>query len=106
LARGEAPTSNLIAARQAAPGIGLAAVECARGRLHHLVQLDRQGLVEQFAILAPTEWNFHPRGALSRALQHRALRDDDADRARVARLVAAFDPCVAFGVTIAEAADA
>uniref|UniRef100_Q07S92 Coenzyme F420-reducing hydrogenase alpha subunit-like protein n=1 Tax=Rhodopseudomonas palustris (strain BisA53) TaxID=316055 RepID=Q07S92_RHOP5 len=106
LLRGEAMPIDPISSRQIAPGIGLAAVECARGRLHHLVALDRQGLVSQFAILAPTEWNFHPRGPLFRALQNLALRDDDADRARVARLVAAFDPCVAFSVTIAEAADA
>jgi coenzyme F420-reducing hydrogenase alpha subunit len=106
LLRGEAATSDLMGARQLAPGIGLAAVECARGRLHHLVALDRRGLVTQFSILAPTEWNFHPRGALFRALQNIALRADDADRARVERLVAAFDPCVAFSVSIAEAADA
>jgi hypothetical protein len=105
LLRGEA-TTNLISAQQLAPGLGLAAVECARGRLHHLVRLDQQGLVSQFAILAPTEWNFHPRGPLSRALQDLALSIDESDRTRVERLVAAFDPCVAFGVSIAEAADA
>lgn len=106
LLHGEPAPSDLMSSRQIAPGIGLAAVECARGRLHHLVALDRQGLVTQFAILAPTEWNFHPRGPLARALQHLVLRADDADRTRVTRLVAAFDPCVAFSVTIAEAADA
>jgi hypothetical protein len=106
LLRSEAAPSDLMNSRQIAPGTGLAAVECARGRLHHLVALDRLGLVEHFSILAPTEWNFHPRGPLFRALQNLALRDNDADRARVERLVAAFDPCVAFSVTIAEAADA
>jgi hypothetical protein len=106
LVHGEPAPSDLISSRQLSPGIGLAAVECARGRLGHLVALDRQGLVSQFAMLAPTEWNFHPRGALFRALQDLALRNDDDDRARVERLVAAFDPCVAFSITIAEAADA
>jgi hypothetical protein len=106
LLRGEAAPADLISAQQLAPGVGLAAVECARGRLHHLVKLDQQGLVSHFAILAPTEWNFHPRGPLSRALQNLALRADVSDRTRVERLVAAFDPCVAFGVSIAEAADA
>ena len=43
LARGEAVPSDLIAARQIAPGVALAAVECARGRLHHLVALDSAG---------------------------------------------------------------
>jgi len=106
LLRGEAVPNDPISSRQLSPGVALAAVECARGRLHHLVALDRRGMVEQFSILAPTEWNFHPRGPLARALQDHALRDADADRARVARLVAAFDPCVAFSVTIAESADA
>lgn len=84
-------------------GLGLAAVECARGRLHHLVALDADGRVARLEILAPTEWNFHPQGPLARALHGAALDADDAARGHVERLVAAFDPCVAYRVRIAEA---
>jgi uptake hydrogenase large subunit len=99
-------TADVVQSTSLGGGVGLAAVECARGRLHHLIALDAQGLVGQFEILAPTEWNFHPRGPLARALQGRPLHDSSDDRRRVERLVAAFDPCVAFAVTLAEAADA
>lgn len=99
-------TADIIRGHRLGDGIGLAAVECARGRLYHLLALDAQRRVARFHILAPTEWNFHPRGALARALTGAALSGDPADRARVEQMVAAFDPCVAFGVSIAEAADA
>jgi len=87
-------------------GIGLAAVECARGRLYHLMALDAEGAIRQFEILAPTEWNFHPEGPLARALVGTKLQASEADRRRVERLVAAFDPCVGFDVRFREAADA
>ncbi|WP_137042935.1 hydrogenase [Pseudolabrys sp. FHR47] len=86
--------------------LGLAAVECARGRLHHLVALDAAGRVDRLEILAPTEWNFHAEGPLARALRGAALDAGDAARGRVERLVAAFDPCVAYRVRIAEAGHA
>jgi uptake hydrogenase large subunit len=97
---------EIIAGRRLGDGIGLVAIECARGRLYQLVILDRHERVSRFEILAPTEWNFHPRGALVRALTGIALSNQARDVGRVKRLVAAFDPCVAFGVSIAEAADA
>lgn len=86
--------------------LGLSAVECARGRLHHLVALDADGRVDRLEILAPTEWNFHAEGPLARALRSALLDVNDAARGRVERLVAAFDPCVAYRVRIAEAGHA
>jgi hypothetical protein len=86
--------------------LGLAAVECARGRLHHLVALDAAGRVDRFEILAPTEWNFHPDGPLTRALRGATLGADGAARGPIERLVAAFDPCVAHRVHLAEAGHA
>jgi hypothetical protein len=41
-------------------------------------------------VLAPTEWNFHPQGALALALAARAPQDVGAAQT----LAAAFDPCV------------
>jgi len=50
---------------------------------------------EAYRVLAPTEWNFHPRGVLAQALS--ALRGPQAaDNART--LAVAFDPCVEFTV--------
>ncbi|MGO3934541.1 hydrogenase [Rhodopseudomonas pseudopalustris] len=103
--RGELP-SDLVTAAPLAANDAIAAVEGARGRLHHLVALDPHGRVSQLEMLAPTEWNFHPQGALCRALSALQLRADGADQQRVERLVAAFDPCVAFCVKLTEATDA
>jgi hypothetical protein len=69
-----------------APGESIAWTEMARGLLVHWVRLEG-GRVSQCRVLAPTDWNFHPRGALAQALPH--LGDDDA-----LLLSAAFDPCV------------
>ena len=65
--------------------------EMARGLLCHWVKLDDQGRVADYRVLAPTEWNFHPQGALALALA--ALSPDDVPAARC--LTAAFDACVA-----------
>ena len=78
-------------------GEGLAAVETARGTLLHRVRLvDQQ--VADYQIVAPTEWNFHPRGALATGLVG-LVADDDTQLLGAARLaVHALDPCVAFRV--------
>ena len=44
----------------------IAAVETARGPLLHFARV-RDGRIEDYHVLAPTEWNFHPRGLLARA---------------------------------------
>ncbi|MBB1092165.1 nickel-dependent hydrogenase large subunit [Rhodopseudomonas palustris] len=106
LRNGHSDVADIMQATRLGDGLGLAAVECARGRLHHLIALDSNGLIRQFDILAPTEWNFHPQGPLARSLTGQALRATDDDRCRVERLVAAFDPCVGFDVHLREAADA
>ncbi|MDP2325218.1 MAG: nickel-dependent hydrogenase large subunit, partial [Gammaproteobacteria bacterium] len=65
--------------------------EMARGLLLHWVQLDGDGAVQDYRVLAPTEWNFHPDGALARAVA--ALTPSDSEAAHL--LAAAYDPCVA-----------
>ncbi len=72
----------------------LAWCEMARGLLLHWVQLDANGAVQDYRVLAPTEWNFHPDGNLSRAVA--TLPRADTLSAQV--LAAAFDPCVVFTV--------
>ncbi len=75
-------------------GQAVAWVEMARGLLLHWAQLDAAGGVQDYRVLAPTEWNFHPHGALAGALA--ALPVGDVQAART--LAAAFDPCVACSV--------
>jgi hypothetical protein len=48
---------------------------------------------QSYRVLAPTEWNFHPDGALARALREGRL---DAERTRLAAV--ALDPCIGFDV--------
>jgi hypothetical protein len=104
--QGDADAAAVVQSLRLGDGIGLAAVECARGRLYHLIALDAEGAIRQFEVLAPTEWNFHPQGPLARALIGTKLQASEADRCRVERLVAAFDPCVGFDVRFREVADA
>ena len=76
-----------------APGSGRALVETARGLLMHEIVLDGDSVADYF-IVAPTEWNFHPRGPLPRWLLGRDASDREALGSLVARCVAALDPCV------------
>jgi Nickel-dependent hydrogenase len=71
-------------------GQALAWCEMARGLLLHWVRLDVAGAVQDYRVLAPTEWNFHPEGALAQAVA--ALPCDAVSTART--LAAAYDPCV------------
>ncbi|MDD3763810.1 MAG: hypothetical protein PHP86_11020 [Nevskiales bacterium] len=71
----------------------LARVATARGPLLHAVTLDGDGVAD-YQIVAPTEWNFHPRGALVAALQGLDCADAAALRRHAAAWVLALDPCV------------
>lgn len=101
---GGAGEAGIVAAYPLGPGRGAAAVECARGRLHHAVELDSSGQIARFEFLAPTEWNFHPRGPLTQALVGIRLsdRDPERDRPAVEAMVGAFDPCVGVRVAFAQ----
>ena len=85
---------------------GLAGVETARGLLLHTVRLEA-GLVADYRILAPTEWNFHPQGPLKQGL--RCLRpgpqpEPERDLEARARLIAqSLDPCVALSLDLTHA---
>ncbi|MGQ0682326.1 nickel-dependent hydrogenase large subunit [Bradyrhizobium sp.] len=85
---------------------GAAAVECARGRLYHLVELDGEDQISRFEFLAPTEWNFHARGPLVQGLQGSVLSGGRQGQEAVRAMVGSFDPCVAFSLTFREAAHA
>jgi hypothetical protein len=81
---------------------GLGAVQTARGLLLHRVRLAK-GRVAHYQIVAPTEWNFHPDGALVRGLR-RMVTDDRATLEQATRLaVQALDPCVGFRIEVGDA---
>lgn len=94
-------------ARCASPAVreGFAAVETARGELYHWARLTHDDKIADYAIVAPTEWNFHPAGPFVATLLGARLPRGDA-QATIARLAALFDPCVAFRVEVTEAAHA
>lgn len=84
------------------PGVGVAAVETARGTLLHQVTLagDR---VAHYRIVAPTEWNFHPQGAFVRGLLGCPAKTEIEARGAAGLLAHALDPCVAYEVRVAHA---
>lgn len=91
-----------------APGEAIAWSEMARGLLIHWVRLDSveandsasDPRVAACRVIAPTEWNFHPHGAVAQVL---ATLPPTVRPCRVHLLAAAFDPCVALEVERADA---
>lgn len=99
--------SLAIGAMALGAGRALAWSEMARGLLMHLVQLvpggkDGVASIADYRIVAPTEWNFHPRGVVAAALAAMSSPRSTAGRRvvsrRVAILAAAFDPCVNYRI--------
>jgi len=76
-------------------GYGLAQVEAARGRLIHWVKLS-DNTVEDFRILAPTEWNFHPQGVAVEGLKNIPADSNDVYKAQAELWLNAIDPCVSY----------
>jgi Ni,Fe-hydrogenase I large subunit len=66
----------------------------ARGLLVHAARLEG-GRIADYAIVAPTEWNFHPQGALHRELEGRPVRNAGEARRALSFAAATLDPCVA-----------
>lgn len=78
------------------PGIGQS--HAARGELVHRIILDGD-VIHSYQILAPTEWNFHPQGVVSKALSE--LKGDREQLEKQARLlINAIDPCVGYELHI------
>jgi len=87
---------------------GLGWVETARGVLVHLIDLEGIGADERsggeriahYRILAPTEWNFHPRGAVTAGLLGVHAPSVGELRQRADWLVQSLDPCVEYVLRI------
>jgi coenzyme F420-reducing hydrogenase alpha subunit len=105
VAGGEAP-DGLLATRNTGPRKGFSAVDSARGRLYHALRLDGAGRIADYRIVAPTEWNFHPDGPFVQLLLGAHIGNGAPARRRLGRLAFVFDPCIAVGVEIREAAHA
>jgi len=82
---------------------GLGWVETARGVLVHLIDLQGAAGDERIAryrILAPTEWNFHPQGAVAAGLLGAHAGRAAEFRQRAHWLVQSLDPCVDYTLRV------
>ncbi|HEX6018206.1 MAG TPA: nickel-dependent hydrogenase large subunit [Burkholderiaceae bacterium] len=85
---------------QALPaGGGIGWVENARGLLAHCVRMSGER-ASAYALITPTDWNFHPAGALDQALAGAAVADAQAARRLAARVADSLDPCVTYRVEV------
>src|SRR5487761_2247329 len=100
---GDADVSASLSGGSVGPELGFGVVECARGRLYHLARVDANGFVNSYAIVAPTEWNFHPSGPFIEALHHVRFATDAPMTTAIARMAATFDPCTALKINLREA---
>jgi coenzyme F420-reducing hydrogenase alpha subunit len=98
--RDEAGQSGEIRSWTLEDDVGMAGVETSRGLLLHVVRL-HDGRVADYRIVAPTEWNFHPRGPLAEALA--GLPAGPGLEARARLVSQSLDPCVAYGVELSDA---
>lgn len=76
---------------------GLARVETARGVLIHRARMEG-GAIADYAVVAPTEWNFHPQGAFAREAGRIVGKDDAAVKRLAQGLALSLDPCVEYEV--------
>ena len=81
---------------------GMAVVRTARGLLMHHVRM-AAGQVADYAIVAPTEWNFHPDGAFAQDMCGVAETDEESLKQLAQIEALSLDPCVAYEVEIRHA---
>lgn len=94
--------SRLLDASAITAGLGLARVETARGMLLHRTELDGERVVSHL-IIAPTEWNFHPRGAFVREISGCSASTRLAAQRAAGRLALSLDPCVPCALRLVDA---
>ncbi len=98
------PPQGWIVAAPLGDRTGYAAVETPRGRLYYRLTVNEAGEVSDARVLAPTEWNFAAHGPFARSLT--GLLCGDNPRTEITSRAAAFDPCVAFRVSVEDTIDA
>lgn len=77
----------------------LVCLEAARGRLFHQMSTEG-GKIKSYQILAPTEWNFHPQGVLSRMIEVITYKNEKDLIDQIMLLANAVDPCVGYSIEI------
>lgn len=97
LIRGEVDAVDQSVSQSIGEGIGQ--VEAARGRLLHWVRLENER-IEDYRILAPTEWDFHPDGVAAAGLKSLVSDDETMLRLQARCWLDAIDPCVAYEVRL------
>jgi len=80
---------------------GISQIEAARGKLIHHVELDGHK-VKNYLILAPTDWNFHPKGILAYSLVGQPHQSAAKTKQMAELMVHALDPCVGCEVSLEE----
>ncbi|WP_372831799.1 nickel-dependent hydrogenase large subunit [Pontibacterium sp.] len=82
---------------------GMGVVDAARGLLIHRIVLDGDSVsncrVADYNIVAPTEWNFHPRGTLVQMLEGVQVNRERL-HSLVEKLILLVDPCVAWEIEV------
>lgn len=93
--------SNLgwIRCAQVKENAGLAWLQTSRGLLMHYAEVEN-GEVADYRIVAPTEWNFHPDGALARGLAGKTASSEQQARRHAELLLLALDPCVGHEIAV------
>jgi hypothetical protein len=94
--------NNRIQAIAAAENTGLSLVLTARGMLMHWVQIE-QGQIAKYQGVAPTEWNFHPQGALITGLTGLVESEEQRLLLIVKSFVLSLDPCVEYEIEVSHA---
>jgi coenzyme F420-reducing hydrogenase alpha subunit len=91
--------SGSVQAIPASEAAGLSVARTARGILLHYVSIEK-AQVANYLTVAPTEWNFHPKGALLSGLA--GLKESDAGRLMetVKYFVLSLDPCVEYEIEL------
>lgn len=79
--------------------LGVSQVEAARGRLIHRVEMEND-IIRNYQILAPTEWNFHPKGIIAEGLANIQAKNDDEYKQLAHLMINAVDPCVAYQLRV------
>ena len=83
-----------------AAGCGL--VETSRGTLLHKVVLDDAAHIQEYRIVAPTEWNFHPEGTLATMLKG-VKAERHVVEPLTELLIKLLDPCVSWQLEVEHA---
>jgi len=94
--------SGRVQSVSASNAIGLSVVRTARGMLLHHVSIVSER-IKEYLIVAPTEWNFHPQGALVTGLTGLKENDEKKLMETVKYFVLSLDPCVEYEIEISHA---